>query len=709
MTHLVSKVFRRALLPALLLLLPLAASAFATSAAPAGIAPAGRPGTGGDGLQNHGEKAPDVVFQAGEGESKPKTASAVKVGSVSISLSSAPFLSVGSGDQIVREFVVRNDGDAPADFTVVMHYNIGWRAEYVRSVTTSRRIPAHSVQTVSVFAPSYMEPDSENITVANPLIYVNGKQVFQLPTGIFDAGEADRYYYAMPSSFTTAEPVMRGFIKDLLFGGTSGYRNIQCGFSNSDTVQWPAIPQFYQAKGVLFRKTNDKFTPDAERAIRDAVMLGATEFLFIPRGEQRPEWAPAPAIPGRPVVVPRGFGRTIVLDERYIFNPAQEEVENALKKPYSGKSDAELEAAMRVNRQTLDYLASEHLFIGNPAELFQLLPCVEVPNLSFFVVILALLAYIIVVGPVNYFYLVKRKKSVLLLLFTVPVISLVFVGIVILFVTFFEGWFSRASAVGVTFLDQQESMGYTRAAVNLYAPLPVRSLVFDAADTVSFARANNVNVSLGRDQVVTGANRARIPLVYGVSRAEKHLEQLRVSRNTAGTITVMNGLGAPVKILAMKTPDGECWLPSEAMVQPGVSAELKPSGGEGGDVNAQKVLLNDGSHGSLAPGRNQLFYTLCTYLYENTSDDSSHQGNTARGNRRNNYRYDMNPDQTKQAVDLAMEQNSLSPLADLLSPGMYIAETDRPLFYTPGCSPLSFRARHLVVGTFTLQESAHEN
>ena len=171
----------------------------------------------------------------------------------------------------------------------------------------------------------------------------------------------------------------------------------------------------------------------------------------------------------------------------------------------------------------IDYLNNADLFIVNPAAVCQMLPCVEIPDMSFAVVILALLAYIVVVGPVNYFYLVRHKKSVLLLLLTVPAISLVFVTVVIVFVTFFEGWYSRASAVGMTFLDQQESMAYTRAAVSLYAPVPVRRLVFDPSDTVSFARAQSANVNLGRDQVVTGANKARVPLVYGVSRAEKHL------------------------------------------------------------------------------------------------------------------------------------------------------------------------------------------
>ena len=44
-------------------------------------------------------------------------------------------------------------------------------------------------------------------------------------------------------------------------------------------------------------------------------------------------------------------------------------------------------------------------------------------------------------------------------------------------------------------------------------------------------------------------------------------------------------------------------------------------------------------------------------------------------------------------------------LASVLPSGIYMAETDKPLFYTPGCKPVSFRARHIVFGTFTAQEA----
>ena len=777
MKRLISAAFRRGLLTALFLLLPLAASAFATSQAPT-TAPA---------------RASDPrLIRADDGgtdsNGRETMSAPAPSGPVRISVAPAPFMSVTTGDQLVREFVVQNDSPAAVDVTIVMNYTIGWRGDaHRRSVTTARKVPARSIQTVTVFVPTYADHGSESISVVDPKIFVDGRPYKPLPTGIFDIGEMNWLFFTAPQSFSVSEPVANALARELslpLFPGYRSYGEFDVGISDSDTVQWPSIPQFYQAKDILFRKTTDKFSPDAERAMRDAVMLGATEFLFVPRGSQRPEWAPAPAFPGQPVIVPRGLGKTVVLDERYLVNPVQadpparggrpgipvdyqtddeddEDEEKSLAPgPYRGSPD--INAAIQANRITIDYLKEANLYLFNPAVAFQMLPCVEIPNLSFAVVILALLAYIVIVGPVNYFYLVKRKKSVLLLLLTVPAISLVFVAVVILFVTLFEGWFSRASAVGVTFLDQQESMAYTRAAVNLYAPVPVRRLVFDPSDTVSFARAKNLDVYLGRDQVVTGANKARVPLVYGVSRAEKHLEQLKVSRNPGGTLSVVNGLGVPVKILAMRTPDGKHWLPPSGIVPPGVSAELSPctekekefriplkyrtisEPGEKGSllcsVSDDKVsflyeppkldatektapimptweklagnMEQNASSAYLQFGRNQLFYAAAVSLYEDFSGGGA--GNTVRSTRHGVTgpfapENSTQADKLKQALENTPAGDRLSPFSGCISPGMYVAETDQPLFYSPGCSPLSFRARHLVIGTFTIQESAHEN
>ncbi len=728
MTHRIPAAFRRTLSALLLLLLPAAAFSFATSQAPATVAPTTAPTTFpvrvSDQQRTLGDEDPASI-------TRPRsTGTSAASGPVKITVAPAPFQSIACGDEIVREFIVQNDSAKPVDVTIVMNYTIGWRGDRVsRSVTTSRKIPANSIQTVSVYVPaSSIQDNGTNMEVFDPRIYVDGRSFKPLPPGIFDIGSQNWNYYAAPSSFTEEEPVLSPLLGGIVTKINRSYglrSSLEGGFSDSDTVQWPAVPQFYQSKDLIIRKTTDKFTPDAERAIRDAVMLGATEMLFVAEGTRAPDWVPAPEFPGVPVIVPRGFGRTIVIDERLFASipglPRQtsasgiEEIsdphfeDRKVIAPRPNGNEQKMISGMI--QPTIDYLKNADLFIVNPAAVCQMLPCVDIPNVSFAVVILALLAYIVIVGPVNYFYLVRHKKSILLLLLTVPVISFLFVGIVIVFVTFFEGWYSRASAVGMTFLDQQENMAYTRAAVSLYAPLPVRRLVFDPSDTVSFPRAKDANISLGRDQVVTGANRARIPLVYGVSRAEKHLEQLKVSRNAASTLTVMNGLGAPVKVLALKTPDGQLWLPSDNTIPPGVSTELKPYTGTeppGAALKAQLASMKKEEVSALSPaevwrhGRNQLFYTVCAYLLEPGTGNGA--GNNARSQTNGYFSNGSTISIRHDALAVVQGKGDVSPLAACLEPGMYIVETDRPLFYSPGCNPVSFRARHLVVGTFTLQE-----
>ncbi len=273
MTHRIATAFRRALLPALLLLLPVAASAFATSQAPV-IAPTRSPGTGGI------AGGPGAPRPQESGEEEPEEArdpsgmalSSASSGPVSISIVPSPFISVASGDQIVREFTVRNDSANDIDVSIIMPFRIdSWRDEAMRTVSTSRRVPARSVQTIQLFVPTNTSQEmSRGIEVVNPKIYVN-RRPFRPPAGIFNSGDIKRNYYSLPNTFSTNEQLVQAIL--IAFHNSSvsssSYSDTTLLFSDSDTIQWPAIPQFYQAKNMLFRKTTDRFTPDAERAMHD--------------------------------------------------------------------------------------------------------------------------------------------------------------------------------------------------------------------------------------------------------------------------------------------------------------------------------------------------------------------------------------------------------------------------------------------------------
>ena len=682
---------------------------------------------------------------------------------IKITMSPIPFETIRPDGFIVREVVVQNDSSAPATVSIRMRFTDRDYSQVLsRSVGTTRQVPAHSRQTIPLFVPAsciqrYFH-SSDYFNSADPQIYVNGFPYRPVPTGFMDGENTDSSILPLPSSFAGQESlaeflamsITRKYDSPFVNEGnrfTSGRRDdVEIAISGSDTIQWPSIPQFYQSQPIIFRKSTDQFSPDAERAIREAVMLGSTEVLLMMPGSPWPEWASHPAIPGLPVFA-RGFGQSIVLnasdisglaqaaspaggpqdnpDDKRVFASAfaQEEWNRATAREAQANSAQQMAAS---NSALESILRETHIRAFNPALLLLPLPHVDIPTIPFVLVILALLAYIVVVGPVNYFRLVRKKKSILLLLLTVPIISLAFVAIVIVFVGLVEGWSSRASAVGVTFLDQKESMAYTRAAVSLYAPVPVRSLTFDTADSVTFSRTKSIDITLGRDQVITGANRARVPLSYAISRAEKHLEQLKVVHDASG-VSVVNGLGVPLNKLMVKTDDGGIWVAS-GVVAPGEAVRLDKSDVEvptkqEAEQKLTKVLekYRDLDHtyytsttsketftDTVSFPFNPLLTAASALLLEKPAGASLEKmGEVISVSRYGSEANHIAQPDLPAAKDYF--ENTPGAIEAVLPSGMYMAETNRPLFYSPGCKPVSFRARHIVFGTFSAQEATNEN
>ena len=691
-----------------------------------------------------------------------------------ISLSSVPFANQEPGDFIVREFVVQNNLSDPVDIRIALKFTSdpsseNEKEEDKRIVTTERKVPAHSEQTIQLFIPvgfpfqnnQYIHGAAPCIMGVNSTIYVNGEEFKDLFPDFGDRTDIDEKFLPLPPSFGKDEKLvlfLRSILsghdysplfwhKDRLGSEFNVQKEVIADPSVSDTIQWPSIPQFYHSKSIIFRKSGDIFHEDAERAIQDAVMLGSTELLLIEPGDSWPDWAPKPASRGLPVIVPRGLGQSVVLYADAV-QPYFEESNDPSAKPRqrkkgpanTGEADydsgwtapdpgaAQNGAAPKEHTETptpeyalddndladvADEVTRANIWTVNPAQLFMILPHVKTPTVPFLLIRLALLAYIIIVGPVNYFIFVRKKKrNVLILLLTVPIISIAFVAVVFLFVGTIEGWHSRASAVGVTFLDQQEKMAYTRAGVNLYASLPIRKMTFDTADSVTFTGMKNIDIELGSKQVISGTNQARIPLAYTVSRAEHRLEQLRITRNADGGISVMNGLGVPLKSLIVKLEDGRIWTAGPASaIQPGESVALAEFTGNLPSMEKVRAELA-GELSAKSPGDirfpfNNLLLTASALLFEVPSD--------------------ITPDQLSNMLPESFYGNlgSVNPLAllaakkalqdpdvvkALLPRGLYMAETDKPVFYTPGCAPASFRARHIVFGNFTVQEAkSNEN
>lgn len=677
-----------------------------------------------------------------------------------ISISPIPFSNLEPGDFIVREIKVRNDLPAPVDIRIVLKFSsdFGARSEEdadKRVVSTERKVPAHSNQAFQLFIPTgfplTFELSSFSIMDIDSSVFVNGEE-FKFSNMM--KTDVSSEFLPLPPSFGKEENTAL-FLRSALSGHDYSplfwhndrqwsefevQKTFKADIATSDPGQWPSIPQAYQSKSIIFRKTGDVFSEDAERAIQDAVMLGSTELLLVTSDDRWPEWAKTlkPDSHKQPVIVPRGLGQSVL-----VFADAVQIPETGTVAAASGPVDAqEPESAPEEERLTGpaferdpeavdmkerfdippvtpdpdpagigDKLTRANIWTVDPAQLFMMLPHIKTPSVPFRLIQLALLAYIIIVGPVNYFVFVrKKKKNVLILLLTVPIISIVFVALVFLAMGIVEGWQTRASAVGVTFLDQQGKMAYTRAGVQMYASFPVRKMKFDPADSVTFSNSKKIDIRLGSEQVISGANQARIPLSYTISRAERHLEQLRVTRNADGGISVMNGLGVPLSNLIVKLEDGGVWT-AGSVVQPGESVALARFAGALPSLETicaeLASELSAKRPGDVKLPFNDLLLTASALLFEAPEDISAEELNdllpeSVYGDLRS-----VNP-----LALLAMKKELGKPdvVKAVLPPGLYMAETDRPVFYAPGCKPSSFRARHIVFGNFTVQEAkSNEN
>ncbi len=267
------------------------------------------------------------------------------------------------------------------------------------------------------------------------------------------------------------------------------------------------------------------------------------------------------------------------------------------------------------------------------------LPVKEVPVGVLFGV---MLLFVILIGPVNYFVL-RRKKKTLWMLVTMPVISLFFCFGVATYITLAEGWVSTARLSGVTFLDQTARRAATRVHGGIYSPLAYRNMLgFSAADSLAFpARSGGMEFYLDQGQLLgPGAVRPRVPFYFELSRTEERFEQLRIIE-TGGEITVINGLGAEIDQLILCDRKGNLFR-AETSVAAGARTVLKPSGSRG-------------------TGTKEAFY------------------DSLPGPR-------------------AFDGGGLPDIA--LLPGFYMASLSGAAFYNAGISADDVQSRHLVIGKF---------
>ncbi|MBQ7693737.1 MAG: hypothetical protein IJT50_01305 [Lentisphaeria bacterium] len=188
---------------------------------------------------------------------------------------------------------------------------------------------------------------------------------------------------------------------------------------------------------------------------------------------------------------------------------------------------------------------------------------------------LLMFCFVVVIGPCNYLFLKKRRQEMWCLV-TIPILSLLFSGAVVLTVVFREGFDSKGKGRVLTVLDQKRGLVSSRGLFSIYSPLSMKEFRFDRQDLLYFREYGEILGEVTDDyRFSSRLLPSRMRFIGGIERAEFRSEKLKFSEKN-GKLEVVNGLGVPVASLCVRS-SGAKYFKLGAPLAPGARAELVPA------------------------------------------------------------------------------------------------------------------------------------
>lgn len=227
-----------------------------------------------------------------------------------------------------------------------------------------------------------------------------------------------------------------------------------------------------------------------------------------------------------------------------------------------------------------------------------------VANLSIPVrgMLLLMLGFVVLIGPVN-LILLRRFRRRLLLFVTTPAVSLLTCSALFGYALFSEGVHARYRLATLTVLDEGQTRATSLGWLGYYSPLASRQALRFSYQTELTPQcggsgptggSGGLGVDWTEGQDLTGGwIRARTPLHFQVRKSERRRERLKLRRGPDG-LAVVNGLGAPVERLTLVDFNGEVFAAAD--VAPGAEAGLaarpgKPQGWDLRRIYAKNWIL----------------------------------------------------------------------------------------------------------------------
>jgi hypothetical protein len=205
-------------------------------------------------------------------------------------------------------------------------------------------------------------------------------------------------------------------------------------------------------------------------------------------------------------------------------------------------------------------------------------------------IVIIMLAFVVIIGPVNMIYLNRIKRRTWML-WTIPAISFATTLLVFAYSLLREGITPDTRIAGLTVIDQASHHAATIGGEAFYCPLtPSGGLHFDFATeatplvSVGYGSGTTREVDWTQSQHFQhGWVSARVPVHFHLRKPETRRERIQVL-NEGGKLQVVNSLGAPIKTLWMADQDMNVY-----------QAENVAAGEKGGLISSKKSQYSEKS------------------------------------------------------------------------------------------------------------------
>lgn len=334
---------------------------------------------------------------------------------------------------------------------------------------------------------------------------------------------------------------------------------------------WPTKHKDYEGIAAIWISSKDNLPPQVENAIHGYVRLGGTLVIVIPPDTPRPKDIPK-----------EGKTQKLMSGQIITFQPYDKQLE-PLVMDYGKKLEEIPEGKFNIEEDYPD-LPNElkhdagikrliELFatpLKDPFTIHRPIPESPVPLMQLLIV---MAIFAILVGPLPYFALRRKQKTELTLLVS-PAISIAFCLLIIAFITFKDGWDSRANVTAFTQLDQTSEIAATFGEISLLTPLkPKQDFLFSNDEYVLFENVRTVRRLDAQEQRISrNAPKPRIPLNYYYKYARKFAGKIQVDESQEQP-EVANAIGDKIEKIVLMTKPGEIYT-NQNPIDPGEKTSL---------------------------------------------------------------------------------------------------------------------------------------